>query len=390
MQQEAKPVGPIPERDAAVERLRNLKVVSNRFLRTGIASLPILVVLLLLADWLIGSRAFAGDLFRLTGVLTIAIEFIVLGQLFGNLPEAFESIWARDLLWYSPDSEQREKEFIKFIDAAEAALNSRWSSAVGILGAIAGVSATYPVRFFLQTGASPFNFDELLAYYVWGNAAFVAAPLGYLLGFLIWRVGVIAVYISKLGRTFEIRIQPNHPDQCGGLRPIGNLCLMIALLLLAPAVFLSVWGFATTFFNAGGEIYNQLWSGLFRQWLVLLSGLALFAFLWPLYSLHLQMDRQRREIQTELDDLAQRIDELSTQLRTLAHTLTPEQGGEKLKSLEFMEKVYEANSRIPAWPIDWQTILKFSSAQAVPILGLLGTSESVVKLVESLVASTAR
>jgi len=102
------------------------------------------------------------------------------------------------------------------------------------------------------------------------------------------------------------------------------------------------------------------------------------------------MDRQRREIQTELDDLAQRIDELSTQLRTLAHTLTPEQGGEKLKSLEFMEKVYEANSRIPAWPIDWQTILKFSSAQAVPILGLLGTSESVVKLVESLVASTAR
>ena len=112
MQQEAKPVGPIPERDAAVERLRNLKVISHHFLRTGIASLPILVVLLLLADWLIGSRAFAGDLFRLSGVLTIAIEFIVLGQLFRNLPEAFESIWSRDLLWYSRDSEQREKEFV--------------------------------------------------------------------------------------------------------------------------------------------------------------------------------------------------------------------------------------------------------------------------------------
>lgn len=390
MQQETKPAEPIPEMDVAVERLRNLKVISNHFLRTAIASLPILIVLLLLADWLIGSRAFAGDLFRLSGVLSIAIEFIILGQLFRNLPEALESIWARDMLLYSNDTERHEKDFVKFINAFETTLNSRWSSGVGLLGAMAGIGATYPVRFFLQTGTSPFNFAGLLAYYLWGNAAFVAAPLGYLLGFLIWRVGVIAMHISKLGRNFEIGIQPNHPDQCGGLRPIGNLCLMIALLLLVPAIFLSVWGFATTFFNAGGEIYNQLWSGLFRQWLVLLSALALFAFLWPLYSIHLQMQKQRRKVQTELDDLAQRIDELSTELRTQAYTLTPEQGEEKLKSLEFLKKVYEENSRIPAWPIDWQTILKFSSAQAVPLLSLLGTSESVIKLVGSIVASTTK
>jgi hypothetical protein len=390
MQQEAKPARHDPHIDVAVERLRNLKVISSHPLRTAVASLPIVIVVLLLADWLIGSRAFAGDSFRLSGVLTIAVELFVLGQLFGNLPDALELIWARNLLVDSSDIELHGQEFIKFINAFETSLNSRWASGIGILGAVAGIGATYPVRFFLQTGTSPFDPAGLLAYYLWGNAAFVAAPLGYLLGLLIWRVGAIAVYISKLGRNFEIRIQPNHPDQCGGLRPIGNLCLIIALLLLVPAVFLSVWGFATTFFNASGEIYDQLWSGLFRQWLVVLSVLSLIAFLWPLYSIHLQMQRQRREIQTELDDLAQRIDELATELRTQAHTLTPEQGGEKLKSLEFMEKVYQENARIPVWPIDWQTMLKFSSAQAVPILSLLGTSETVIKLVGSLLSSTVK
>ena len=323
-------------------------------------------------------------------MLTIAVELFVLNQLFRNLPEALELIWTRDLLFGSSDLEHPGQEFIKFINAFETSLNSQWASGVGILGAVAGIGATYPVRFFLQTGTSPFNPAGLLAYYLWGNAAFVAAPLGYLLGLLIWRVGVIAAYISKLGGNFEIRIQPNHPDQCGGLRPIGNLCLIIALLLLVPAIFLSVWGFATTFFNTGGEICNQLWSGLFRQWLVLLSALSLIAFLWPLYSIHLQMQKQRREVQTELDDLAQRIDGLSTELRTQAYTLTSEQGAEKLKSLEFMEKVYQENSRIPVWPIDWQTMLKFSSAQAVPILSLLGTSEPVIRLVGSLLASTVK
>ena len=35
-------------------------------------------------------------------------------------------------------------------------------------------------------------------------------------------------------------------------------------------------------------------------------------------------------------------------------------------------------------------MLKFTSAQAVPVLSLLGTSQTVIKLVESLLAPAAR
>lgn len=379
-----------PQPSLVVERVRNLKVISNRLFRLTVAFLPIGIGVLLLADWLIGTQAFSSDVFRLSGVITVAIELFILDQLFRRLPEALESIWIRDLLFSSNTGEQHDQKFIQFVNVLETALNSRWAVAIGVLGAILGISATYPVRFFFQTGVFPYDSNGLLTYYLWGNGAFVAAPLGYILGLLAWRVSLIAIYIDKLGQNFEIRVQPNHPDQCGGLKPLGDLCLFIALLVLMPAIFFSVWGFATTFFQTGGGIYNQLWSGLLRQWLVLLIVLALVAFLWPLYSIHTQMQKQRREIQAELDNLAERINELSTELRTEAYKLTPEQGEEKLKSLEFMRRVYQESARIPVWPIDWQTLLKFSGAQAVPILSLLGTSESIIKIVESLMASTTK
>jgi hypothetical protein len=135
------------------------------------------------------------------------------------------------------------------------------------------------------------------------------------------------------------------------------------------------------------EIYAMLWSGLYRKWLVILSVAALFFFLQPLYRIHLQMKKQRQEIQLELDELSQRMGEISLELRTQAHTITPEQSAKKLASLEFMGKVYQENSRVPTWPFDWNIITKFVVAQAVPILSLVGTSAPLISVIQSLLSS---
>ena len=371
--------------DKAAERLKTFNVISNRFFGVLVEFAPIGIILLLLADWLIGSSAFVGDTFRFSGVLVIAIELFILNHLFGQLSGALELVWKRNLISDTSDAETLETHFIRFMDEFDSSLNSRWSISIGILGAIAGMAATYPVRYFFQTGTSPFDLGDLLKYYIWGNAAIVALPLGYILGLMFWRIGMIAVYVSRLGARFEIRIQINHPDKCGGLKPIGNLSLEIALLILVPAIYLSFWGFTNFFLNAtSGAIYEQLWSGIFRQWLVILSVLAFIVFLWPLYSTHKQMRKQSHTYYDELNDLALKIDALSTELRTQADTLSLEQGEDKLKTMEFLNRVYQENNHIPTWPIDWKIIIKFSSAQVVPLLSILGTSETIVKLVESL------
>lgn len=370
---------------AALDRFR---VISNPWLRSTVVGLPAVLGLLLLADWLIGHNAFAGDKLRLTAILVVAVELFVFRVLFDKVPEALRPIWTRGVISPSDESQPTARIFLQFLGQFEKALNSHLGWLVGLVFAILGLCATYPVRYFLEAGRSPFTPAQLFSYYFFGNGAIVAALLGYVIGLLTWRVGVIAFFVSNLGKRFELRIIPRHPDRSGGLRPLGDLCLAIALLLLPPACFLACWGFVAALFSTEDmEVYAVLWSGLYRRWLVVLSVAALLLFLQPLYHIHLQMQRRRREIQVELDELSERMGEISLELRTQAHTMTPEQGAEKQEALEFMEQVYQENSHVPVWPFDWNIITKFIAAQAVPILSLLGTSTPLISVLESLLSS---
>lgn len=100
------------------------------------------------------------------------------------------------------------------------------------------------------------------------------------------------------------------------------------------------------------------------------------------------MEESAHKIQGELDNLSSQIEALSYELRSKASVLSPQQDEEKLRTIEFMKKVYEENSRIPTWPFDWKTLLRFSTAQVVPLLSLFGTSAPIVEFVKGLFALT--
>jgi hypothetical protein len=372
--------------DDLMEDLK-IKVIRNSFLRITVAILPGFILLLLLADWLVGNRVLAGDPLRRYALLVIAVEFFVFQDLFGKIPAVIETIWNRNLITDSRGSTHLQKDFFDFIHRLEAGLNSRWAISVGAIGALLGLIATLPVLLYIQQDTKFYNTPmKWLTFYFGGHMGVISLVLGYLLGLAAWRVGVTAVYISRLGRIFEIKIQPNHPDLCGGLRPLGNLCTTIALTFLAPAIFLSLLGLGRPIqlFDLNLGSYTPIWGELSKIWLLALCVSGLLGFLWPLFSIHGQMQKQQRRIQAEVDELGRKMDDLSTQLRTKAQTYSPEQGEEQLKALDFMEKVYSENSRIPTWPIDWQSVLKFSSAQAVPILSLRGLSDPIINLVKTI------
>jgi len=60
--------------------------------------------------------------------------------------------------------------------------------------------------------------------------------------------------------------------------------------------------------------------------------------------------------------------------RAKADTLAPEQGKQRLETLEFVQKVYEQSKQIPTWPFDMDSLRRFAIAQAVTILGLISTT----------------
>lgn len=367
--------------------LSSFSLLPRGRLRTVAGNGAVGIVVLLLADWLLGTSAFVGDPFRLTALATVIVELIIVVMLFDRVPIALRTLWERGLLGASRNGEPAPEALPKFLSGIDKHNNSGYAWWLGAALAVAGLFATYPVRYyFANNGQWPYSLEGLIWYYTLGNAAFVVVPIGVLVGLLAWRVGVVAWLITQLGERFELSIEPNHPDRAGGLKPLGELCLLIALLLLLPAIYLSSWGVATVFIQTPGTaIYAALWSGLFKKWLALVSVAAFVLFFRPLQSVHRQMQAQRILIQAELNELTRKIGQVSHRLRTDADSMSPEEGAKKLEGLKFMQKVYEENSRVPTWPFDWNILIRFAAAQAVPLLNLTGTSAAAIKFVESLV-----
>lgn len=368
-------------------RLEHFHVFRSRRVRSIFTWIPASLFLLVLADWLVGSGAFSRDTFRMTAVLTAALLFLSMQVLFDRLPRTLEIIWRRDVL-EARSLAADTHPFLNYLDQFEDALNSRNAWLPAAMLAVGFLFATYPFRILLQTDRFPFDLPTLLLYYFGGQLGILAPVLGFIIGLLVWRVGVIAYFIGQIGERFALKLQVNHPDGCGGLKPLGDIALNLAIIILIPSIFLAIWGFITSLTNDPSlELYITLWGGLYRQLLVVLSVLALFAFLQPLYKIHLAMLAHARQIQGELDHLGRSIETSSIALRSQASALGSQEGEEKLRSIEFMKKVYEQNSRIPTWPIAWNTLLQFVGAQVLPVLSLLGTSGPILDILRNLLAS---
>jgi len=377
-----------PEHDPVIARLEGFHILPDPKIRTGFRFLPALLVLLVLTDWLVGGGNFSRDTFRMTGVLTVAVILIGIQILFDRFPRALETIWRRGLIDVQVESSE-QNPFLAYIDEFDQALDAKYEWIVSLVCAVGALLATYPFRYFAQANRFPFDLPGMLVYYFGGQAAVIAPILGIIVGILIWRVGVIAVFIGRIGERFTLKIQVNHQDQCGGLKPIGDLAFYIAVIILIPSIFLAVWGFITTIFdNPALQLYITLWGGLFHQLLVVLGLFSLLAFIQPLYRIHMRMIANAKLVQDELDGLSKKIEALSLELRSQADVLPPDEGEEKLRAIEFMKKVYEENSKIPTWPFDWNTILRFVSAQVIPLLSLFGTSGPMVDIVKGIFSLT--
>ena len=376
--------------DPVVARLKTFQIIASPFFRSAFGSLPAVLLLLLLADWLIGGGSFTRDTFRLSAVLTVTLVFALTQYLFNKVPETFLTIWTRKVIVPAPNTTRPvDESFLAYLQQFEKMLNGRLSQLAGGLCVLLGLISTYPVQYYLHTRVWVFGFSETLSFYLWGHGSIIAPLAGYVIGLLIWRITTIAVFIGKMGTDFTFRMQPNHPDLCGGLKPLGDLCLTIAIIIVVPFIDLAIWRFITTFWP-NMEGYITIWGTLFGNWMVGLGVASIFVFVQPVYRLHLQMEARKREIQADLDILSHKIDELTLELRTQAYRLTPKEGTDKLETIEFMKKVYLENSRIPTWPFDWKVVVQFVSAQAVPVLSLIGSSGPMIDWVRGLLSLAAK
>lgn len=312
------------------------------------------------------------DLMFASGTVAAALAVRLMGASLARFPRALAGLWERDLLSARDDAERgeagTEARLVAFLDESEARLNHPLGLLCGFGGAVAMAVLFWP----FQVGT--------LGDWAWALASeprawlgvlfyFVVYGLGFAAGYVIWRPIALAIRLARFGAVFDFDIL-DHPDGCGGLKPVGDLGLGIALIAAGPTLFFGGWALTLSAFPASSFVglneLKLLFAGLAALWVCL----SLAGFFWPLWGVSRAMRRRRAQMQARLESLDRQIHQLARSLLENAERLDLAEGRAQEEKLDFLRRVYLRNRRAPVWPFNTATLLILLALQLVPLAGL--------------------
>lgn len=90
--------------------------------------------------------------------------------------------------------------------------------------------------------------------------------------------------VRRLDHDFVLKPQLRHPDCAGGLKPLGNLCLLNGTILTIPSILLAGWIIcAPTLYP---ERYGHRYTSLYVILVFITITLALLTLFVPLRGVH--------------------------------------------------------------------------------------------------------
>jgi len=336
-----------------------------------IKAVPIIMVLALpLILWDNSPLKVPGKEMFSTGLFSAAMALFAFQVLMDRISTIFGTLWRRGSIAGLKGQTASRKESVdsyhQFIRGVEDQLNNKYQWVMGGVFAVLVLVWYLPILIRLGNG-----FIIILG-------LVVEVIIALLIGTVVWRMVLISWQVWHLPEKYELEIQVVHPDQCGGLEPLGNLCLWNALILAVAGIFLGGWisiGPNTQFAD-----YAEAYSQIFRVLLAVPIILSFVSFLLPLWTTHRVMVEKKAEIQIRLDELAKSIYAESTVLLNKTGNMNFEKGDERNKRLSLMRNVYNQHQRIPTWPINTNIVYKFAAAQAMPVLSFIGFADPFVKI----------
>jgi hypothetical protein len=182
--------------------------------------------------------------------------------------------------------------------------------------------------------------------------------------FYVVRCITVSRFLYDLVRRAPLRMLPFHPDNCGGLRPVGRLGLRnqytLTVLGLNIVLLLWVWWFSL---NQAGSL-REVMIGASVAYLVL----GPVVFMAPLLPFRAGMIHARDEWTREVAQLLRaEFERLRGKIQTGEVTRSDEE------SIDRLRKVGAVIEELPIWPFDARTLRTFGTAYVVPVgLPLLG------------------
>jgi hypothetical protein len=202
--------------------------------------------------------------------------------------------------------------------------------------------------------------------------------IGFVAGWLTWKVIAVGLKISQLGREFDLKPLLNHPDRCGGLSPLGNLCLLNGLIISPTGAYLGLW----IIFGAYTPFRDEalFWQPTYYQLLLVPVIASVLSFFGPLLSVHATLKRTKERAEQELDQAARAVDSLARELLESGGALEPREVERRSRKIERLQALHAQLENLPVWPFNTGIVSRLVLAQLVPLAGFFGLGEKAVEI----------
>lgn len=344
------------------ERIEKFDVYNGRFTRFLLYNywlfVPLYLIIEIPMDLLISSEKVSLE--AILGAITIFIVAFLSIRLFRKIPYTFKRMWDRNII-LSKHSEKDMEDKIKFLDKFEKNLNSKVGVICGVICVcifLWGVAYAPDIRPFSGDLLSKIDWLYLLAFGMY--LLFFGFSL-YIGGMILYRIYVTAKYIRKISQEFDLIVQILHPDKCGGLKPIGDLCLSNSFILIVMGI-----NFAIAIAISIGRQY--LFAYVFGFLIVI--AFSILAFIWPVYYVHKKMLKEKIKKLEILDRI------VSDQIPVINKPVKMELSEiNKIKEYEVLQDQYREVEEFETWPFDTSIWRKFITSEIVLIFswGITGS-----------------
>lgn len=229
-----------------------------------------------------------------------------------------------------------------------------------ILAAV--IASTYTLIFMLPDQRKLIIWQTANEFSFWFVIFFWALYV-FSVSLVVFRAAVTIVWFNRLFRNFDVDVKVLHPDNAGGLGPLGRFSMAL-VVVIAVVVTSSVVGDLSEALITGKafiDIITRPYSLAIYVVYTIGSPLLFFA---PLSVAHNAMRKAKEEF------IAKISNQFDVELARIETQLTGDETQLKkgLSKLEELQKLHALASRFPVWPYNTGSLARFFGAIVSPIL----------------------
>jgi hypothetical protein len=308
-----------------------------------------------------------------------------------RVPYTLNALWRRRLLIPNQKGTLAE-QYLQFISNFNDLLNHPYYAWGPRLLGLGVVAFTLP-----QLNFQPI--PQVWRFPLQGLAWILILPTGYILGTLLWYMIATIFTVGQVSHRFDLDIRPTRPDNCGGLKPLGDLYFDNAWIVLLAGLFIAVWlvifsitdaqltihrGSGPSFLLALTNISAGYlrWFSMYQVLLLVIGIVAVITFFAPMWNTHKIMQAKAEKFYRVADSIAAEISELERYVEVYGVT-SGDESKDISRRLEFLESRYLSYSHPPRWPFDSQVWYRLFGSLFSIVLSII-ISEILPVLVRSL------